>query len=111
MDGCFFFGLIGDFLTSKDHRYIYVIIQDRNNIFFYNMESTEFIIQRPNSPALISGLKCVIIRPFFVFHSNSMKLGEVLVHIDNYNFTEFLLNSNKKQKSFFNDIFNGRSVC
>ena len=23
---------------------------------------------------------------FFVFHSNSMKQGEVLVHIDNYNF-------------------------
>ena len=35
---------------------------------------------------------------FFVFHSNSMKQGEVLVHIDNYNFINFygIQKNNKK---------------
>ena len=39
-----------------------------------------------NSPALNgqTSIKCVI---NFFFHSNWMKLGDVLVHIDNYNFT------------------------
>ena len=31
----------------------------------------------------------VSLKNFFVFHLNSMKLGEVLVNIDNYNFIEF----------------------
>ena len=31
----------------------------------------------------------VSLKNFFVFHSNSMKLGEVLAHIDNYNFKNF----------------------
>ena len=46
-----------------------------------------------------------------VFYLNSMKFNEVLVHIDNYNFTNFSLNSNEKNKSVFNDTFNGQSVC
>ena len=40
----------------------------------------------------------VSLKKFFVFHSNSMKLGEVLVHTDNYNFTNFygIQKNNKK---------------
>ena len=34
-------------------------------------------------------VKYVNNKNFFVFHSNSIKLGEPLVHIDNYNFTNF----------------------
>ena len=57
-----------------------------------------FFYLRPNSPALNGN--------FFVFHSNSMKLGEVLVHINNYNFSNFHWIKYEKQK-FFNDTFNG----
>ena len=37
------------------------------------------------SPALTD----VSLNFFFVFHSNSMKLSDILVCIDNYNFTNF----------------------
>ena len=51
-----------------------------------------YAIHRPNSPALngrtIRSVKCVV-KNFFVFHSNSMKVVEDLVHIDYYNFTNF----------------------
>ena len=38
----------------------------------------------PNSPTLNVSLKNLIF-----FHLKSLKLGEVLVHIDNYKFTNF----------------------
>ena len=34
-----------------------------------------------------------------------MKLGEIVVHMDNYNFTKFHQNQMKKQKSFINSLF------
>ena len=49
------------------------------------------------------------LKTFFVFHSNSMKLVEVLVHIDNYNFTNFHWIQKKNKKGFFYETFNGHS--
>ena len=45
-------------------------------------------------------LNCHDYTNFFVFHSNSIKLGEVLVHIDNYNFTNFYWFQMKNKKVF-----------
>ena len=47
---------------------------------------------------LLPGLLNVLLKNFFVFHSNSMILGEVLVHIDNYNFTNFYWIQMKNKK-------------
>ena len=54
-----------------------------------------------NHLPLMDGLsiKCVITKTFFSI-SNSMKLGEVLVHINNYNFTNFHLIQMKNKKVY-----------
>ena len=39
------------------------------------------------------------------------KLGEVLVHTDNYNFANLNLIQMKNKKFLFNDTFNGWSIC
>ena len=45
--------------------------------------------------------KRVIIKTFFVFHLILMKLGEIVVHMDNCNFTKFLQNQMKNKKKFY----------
>ena len=40
----------------------------------------------------------LLIKPFFVFHPILKKLGEVVVHMGNYNFTEFYQNWMKDKK-------------
>ena len=37
-------------------------------------------------------------KTFFVFHPILMKLGEIVVHMDNYNFTKFPQNHVKNKK-------------
>ena len=41
----------------------------------------------------------------YVFHPILMKLGEMVVHMDNYNFTKFHQNQMEKQKRFINSPF------
>ena len=49
--------------------------------------------------------KWAINNTFFVFHPILMKLGEIVVHMDNYNFTKFHQNQMKNKKSFINSPF------
>ena len=49
--------------------------------------------------------KQAINKTFFVFHPILMKLGEIVVHMDNYNFTQGSSKSDEKQKSFINSLF------
>ena len=45
---------------------------------------------------------------FFVFRSNSMKHGEVLLHIDNYNFTNFYgIQKNEKNVLIMTHLIEG----
>ena len=45
---------------------------------------------------------------FFVFRSNSMKHGEVLLHIDNYNFTNFYgIQKNEKNVLIMTHLIDG----
>ena len=49
--------------------------------------------------------KRAIDKTFFVFHLILMKLGEIVVHMGNYNFTKFHQNQMKNKKSFINSPF------
>ena len=49
--------------------------------------------------------KWAINKTFFVFHPILMKLGEIVAHMDNYNFTKFHQNQIKNKKSFINSPF------
>ena len=40
----------------------------------------------------------LLIKLFFIFHLILMKLGEIVVHMDNYNFTKFHQNQMKNKK-------------
>ena len=81
------------------------------NFWIMDLKNTKLCFRnRLNSPALYR--HHVSLKNFFVFHSNSMKVSEVLLHIDNYIFTNFhwIQMKNKKTKKKFNDTFNGWSV-
>ena len=64
---------------------------------------------RLNSPALYR--HHVSLKNFFVFHSNSMKVSEVLVHIDNCNFINFhWIQMKNKTKNLMTHLTDGLSI-
>ena len=71
------------------------------NFWIMDLKNTKLCFRnRLISPALYR--HHVSLKNFFVFHSNSMKVSEVLVHIDNYNFINVHWIQMKNKKVFFN---------